>query len=42
MLASARVPVEHGARRATHQIFNELDDARELEQARFLNVLAGS
>jgi hypothetical protein len=38
MLASARVPVQRGVRRASHQIFNELDDARQLKQARLLNA----
>lgn len=37
MLAIARVPVERGARRAPHRVFNEIDDARQLEQARLLN-----
>ncbi|HQS33661.1 MAG: hypothetical protein B7Y54_10095 [Polaromonas sp. 35-63-240] len=37
MLAAARVPVERGVRRAPHHVFNEIDDARQLEQARLLN-----
>ena len=37
MLAAARVPVERGVRRAPHHVFNAIDDARQLEQARQLN-----
>ena len=37
ILAAARVPVERGARRAPHHVFNAIDDARQLEQARRLN-----
>ena len=37
MLAAARVPVERGVRRAPHHVFNAIDDARHLEQARRLN-----
>ena len=37
MLAAARVPVERGVRRAPHHVFNAIDDARQLEQARRLN-----
>ena len=37
MLAGARIPVERGVRRATHRVFNQIDDARQLEQARLLN-----
>ena len=37
MLASARIPVERGVRRAPHHVFNAIDDARQLEQAQRLN-----
>ena len=37
MLAAARLPVAYGVRRATHRAFNEIDDARQLEQARLIN-----
>ena len=37
MLAAARVPVERGVTRAPHHVFNAIDDARQLEQARRLN-----
>ncbi len=37
MLAAARMPVEHGDKRAPHHVFNAIDDARQLEQARRLN-----
>ena len=37
MLAAARLPVERGVRRAPHHVFNAIDDARQLEQARRLN-----
>ena len=37
MLAAAQVPVERGVRRAPHHVFNAIDDARQLEQARRLN-----
>lgn len=37
MLAAARIPVERGVRRAPHRVFNAIDDARQLEQARRLN-----
>ncbi|MEO8024560.1 hypothetical protein [Polaromonas sp.] len=37
MLATARIPVPHGVLRAPHRVFNEIDDARQLAQARLLN-----
>ena len=37
MLAAGWVPVERGVRRAPHHVFNAIDDARQLEQARRLN-----
>ena len=37
MLAAALMPVEHGVKRAPHHVFNAIDDARQLEQARRLN-----
>ena len=37
MLAAARIPVERGVWRAPHRVFNAIDDARQLEQARLLN-----
>ena len=37
MLAAARIPVERGVTRAPHRVFNVIDDARQLEQARLLN-----
>ena len=37
MLAAARVPVERGVMRAPHHVFNAIDDARQLAQARRLN-----
>lgn len=37
MLAAARIPVERGVKRASHCVFNAIDDARQLEQARRLN-----
>ena len=37
MLGGARLPVQHGVRRATHRVFNEIDDVRQLEQARLIN-----
>ena len=40
MLAAARLPVQYGVRRATHRVFNEIDDARQLEQARLINSAA--
>lgn len=41
MLAAARIPVERGVRRAPHHVFNAIDDARQLEQARLLNTSPG-
>ena len=37
MLAAARLPVERGVKRAPHHVFNQIDDLRQLEQARLLN-----
>jgi len=37
MLATAVIPVRRGVLRAPHKVFNQLDDARQLEQARLLN-----
>ena len=37
MLAAARIPVDRGVTRAPHRVFNAMDDARQLEQARRLN-----
>jgi hypothetical protein len=37
MLAAASIPHQKGVLRAPHRLFNELDDARQLEQARRLN-----
>ena len=37
MLASARLPMRRGVMRAPHIVFNQIDDARQLEQARLLN-----
>lgn len=37
MLAATRLPVKRGVMRAPHRIFNEIDDLRQLEQARLLN-----
>ena len=37
MLKAARIPVERGVTRAPHRVFNAMDDARQLEQARLLN-----
>ena len=37
MLGATRLPVQRGVQRATHRVFNEIDDARQLEQARLIN-----
>ena len=37
MLKAALVSAPKGVRRATHAVFNALDDERQLEQARRLN-----
>ena len=37
MLAAARLPVGRGVTRAPHHVFNQMDDLRQLEQARLLN-----
>jgi hypothetical protein len=37
MLAIARPPVQRGVQRAPHSVFNQIDDLRQLEQARLLN-----
>jgi hypothetical protein len=39
MLADASVPVPRGVRRAHHRVFNQIDDARQLAQARLVNNL---
>lgn len=37
MLAAIRPPLKRGVQRAPHRFFNEIDDLRQLEQARVLN-----
>ena len=37
MLAAARLPMPRGVLRASHRVFNEIDDRRQLDQARLLN-----
>jgi hypothetical protein len=37
MLATAVIPVRRGVLRAPHSVFNQIDDLRQLEQARLLN-----
>ncbi len=37
MLAAARIPMPRGVQHALHHVFNQIDDARQLEQARLLN-----
>ena len=37
MLATAQLPVKCGVTRAPHRVFNQIDDARQLAQARLLN-----
>lgn len=37
LLAATALPVKHGVLRAPHRVFNEMDDLRQLEQARVLN-----
>ena len=39
MLAATALPIKHGVLRAQHCVFNEMDDLRQLEQARVLNGL---
>ena len=39
MLADASVPVLRGVRRAHHRVFNQIDDAKQLAQARLVNNL---
>jgi hypothetical protein len=41
MLAVARVPVLRGVQRAPHKVFNQIDDANQLAQARLVNQLPG-
>lgn len=41
MLASARLPAPQGVLRAPHRVFNQIDDARQLAQARLLNTPPG-
>ena len=38
MLAATRLPVKPGVMRASHRVFNQIDDLRQLEQARLLNA----
>lgn len=38
MLASVRPPIKRGVMRASHQVFNQMDDLRQMEQARLLNA----
>ena len=37
MLAATRLPIKRGVIRAPHYVFNQMDDLRQLEQARLLN-----
>ena len=37
MLAATRLPIKRGVMRAPHHVFNQMDDQRQLEQARLLN-----
>ena len=37
MLAAASLPVPRGVRRASHRVFNQMDDQRQLAQARLVN-----
>lgn len=37
MLAGTRLPIKRGVMRAPHHVFNQMDDLRQLEQARLLN-----
>ncbi len=37
MLAATRLPRPRGVQRAAHEVFNQIDDLRQLEQARVLN-----
>ncbi|MBC7434704.1 MAG: hypothetical protein H7332_01390 [Bdellovibrionales bacterium] len=37
MLLAGRVPARRGVTRATHKVFNAMDDQRQLDQARLLN-----
>ena len=41
MLAATRLPVKRGVQRGPHRFFNEIDDLRQLEQARVLNSPRG-
>lgn len=38
MLTATRLPIKHGVMRAPHHVFNQMDDLRQLEQARLLNA----
>lgn len=40
MLVIARPPVQRSVQRAPHHVFNQIDDLRQLEQARLLNSAA--
>ncbi len=42
MLATTALPVKHCVLRAPHRFFNEMDDLRQLEQARVLNGALGN
>ena len=42
MLAATALPIKHGVLRAQHRVFNQMDDLRQLEQARVLNGLPGN
>ena len=37
MLAATRLPTKRGVMRAPHHVFNQIDDLRQLDQARLLN-----
>ena len=37
MLAAASLPVPRGVLRAFHRVFNQMDDQRQLAQARLVN-----
>ena len=42
MLAATALPIKHGVLRAPHGVFNEMDELRQLEQARVLNRPLGN
>ena len=37
MLAAACLPRQRGVQKAPHQVFNKIDDLRQIDQARLLN-----